>query len=111
MYHHNCIGREDISARQGYCCYAETITGAVLDMVDRFPDEVLHGFTLTNTETDRHYSWDIVNGIKPAPDGVLDINPRVQGNLDLLEGDRTIEKFLNIMRKKRFFLRKMKQCY
>ncbi len=101
MYHHDCIGREDITARQGHYCRAETIYGAVLDMIDRFPDEILHGFTLTNTETQRHYSWDVVNGIKDAPHGMSDINPRIQANLKLLDKDRTIEEFLGNLRKKK----------
>lgn len=101
MYHHDCIGQEDLTARQGHYCFAETIYGAVLDMIDRYPDEILHGFTLTNVETQRHYSWDVVNGIKDAPDGMSDIDPRVQSNLKLLDKDGTIEKFLGNLRKKK----------
>ena len=101
MYHHDCIGRDDITARQGHYCPAETIYGAVLDMIDRFPDEILHGFTIMNPETRRHYSWDVVNGIKEAPDGMGDINPRVQSNLKLLDKDCTIEKFLGNLRRKK----------
>lgn len=100
-YHHDCIGRDDITARQGHYCPAETIYGAVLDMIDRFPDEILHGFTITHPETRRHYSWDVVNGIKDAPDCMDNINPRVQNNLKLLDKDGTIEKFLGNLRRKK----------
>lgn len=101
MYHHNCIGKESISARQGHYCFSETIYGSVLDMVARFPDEILHGFTFTNVNTQRHYSWDAVNGIKDAPDGMADIDPRVQANIKLFDKDLTIKKFLGELKEKK----------
>jgi hypothetical protein len=50
MYLHNCLGHDDISARQGYYVRADDEEEAWQRMAVRFPDEVEHGFTVTEWE-------------------------------------------------------------
>ncbi len=45
-YSHNCIGRDDLSARQGYYIKADSIEEAWQKMAIRYPEEASVGFTV-----------------------------------------------------------------
>ena len=45
-YSHNCIGRDDISARQGYYIQADSVEEAWQKMAIRYPEEADAGFTV-----------------------------------------------------------------
>jgi hypothetical protein len=45
-YSHQCIGRHDISARQGYYIQADSIEEAWQKMAIRYPEEASTGFTV-----------------------------------------------------------------
>jgi len=45
-YSHQCIGRDDLSARQGYYIHADSIEEAWQRMAIRFPEEADAGFTV-----------------------------------------------------------------
>jgi hypothetical protein len=45
-YMHNCLGRDDISARQGYYIKARDAEDAIRKMAERFPEDT-EGFTAT----------------------------------------------------------------
>lgn len=45
-YMHKCIGRDDVSARQGHYVMGEKVEDAIKEMVKRYPDEVEEGFTV-----------------------------------------------------------------
>lgn len=45
-YSHNCIGRDDIKARQGYYIKANSIEEAWEKMAIRYPEEASAGFTI-----------------------------------------------------------------
>jgi len=49
-YSHQCIGRNDISARQGYYIKAHSIEEAWQKMAIRFPEEANVGFTVQEWE-------------------------------------------------------------
>lgn len=45
-YSHNCIGRDDLTARQGYYIHADSVEEAWQRMAIRFPEEASAGFTV-----------------------------------------------------------------
>jgi hypothetical protein len=45
-YQHDCLGQDDISARQGYYIWANGAEEAWQKMAIRFPEEVTQGFTV-----------------------------------------------------------------
>lgn len=45
-YTHDCLGRDDISARQGYYIKARDADDAIRQMAERFPEDTA-GFTAT----------------------------------------------------------------
>jgi thermostable 8-oxoguanine DNA glycosylase len=49
-YAHDCIGHDDITARQGYYIEAETTEEALQKMTIRFPEETEAGFTVQKWE-------------------------------------------------------------
>lgn len=49
-YSHQCIGHDDLTARQGYYIQANSIEEAWQKMAIRFPDEVEAGFTVQEWE-------------------------------------------------------------
>ncbi|MEA5536804.1 hypothetical protein [Crocosphaera sp. XPORK-15E] len=49
-YLHDCIGRDDITARQGYYIKANSPEGAWKEMATRFPKDVECGFTIQEWE-------------------------------------------------------------
>ncbi|CAD5988510.1 hypothetical protein PCC9214_05398 (plasmid) [Planktothrix tepida] len=50
LYQHNCLGQNDISARQGYYIKAHGIEEAWEKMAIRFPEETELGFTVQEWE-------------------------------------------------------------
>ncbi len=50
LYTHDCIGHDDISARQGYYIKALDTEEALEKMATRFPEEVNEGFTIQEWE-------------------------------------------------------------
>ncbi len=46
LYSHNCLGRDDISARQGHYVKANSQEEAWEKMACRFPEEANEGFTV-----------------------------------------------------------------
>ncbi len=46
LYLHDCLGRDDITARQGYYIDAESTEEAWEKMATRFPEEAEAGFTV-----------------------------------------------------------------
>lgn len=46
LYSHDCLGHEDISARQGYYIMAASKEEAWQRMATRFPEETKEGFTV-----------------------------------------------------------------
>lgn len=50
MYQHQCIGRDDLSARQGYYLEAHSAEEAWQKMAVRFPEETTVGFTVQEWE-------------------------------------------------------------
>ncbi|MEP0750069.1 hypothetical protein [Coleofasciculus sp. FACHB-501] len=49
-YSHNCIGHDDVTARQGYYINAESKEEAWEKMAIRFPEESAEGFTVQEWE-------------------------------------------------------------
>jgi len=49
-YSHQCLGHDDLSARQGYYLMAESSEEAWQKMACRFPEETLEGFTVQEWE-------------------------------------------------------------
>jgi hypothetical protein len=49
-YSHQCIGHDDLTARQGYYIQAHSIEEAWQKMAIRFPEEVEAGFTVQEWE-------------------------------------------------------------
>ncbi len=49
-YTHDCIGHDDITARQGYYIKANSAEEALEKMAARFPEEVNEGFTVQEWE-------------------------------------------------------------
>ncbi len=50
LYSHDCLGHEDILARQGYYITADSQEEAWQKMACRFPEETLEGFTVQDWE-------------------------------------------------------------
>ncbi len=50
LYTHDCIGHDDITARQGYYIQANSAEEAWEKMAIRFPEEVKEGFTVQEWE-------------------------------------------------------------
>lgn len=50
LYAHDCIGHDDITARQGYYIQASSADEAWEKMAIRFPEEVVEGFTVQDWE-------------------------------------------------------------
>jgi hypothetical protein len=50
-YTHDCLGRDDITARQGYYIRADSAELAWEKMAIRFPEEVKEGFTVQEWES------------------------------------------------------------
>lgn len=50
LYQHNCLGQNDISARQGYYIKAHGIEEAWEQMAIRYPEETEVGFTVQEWE-------------------------------------------------------------
>lgn len=46
LYQHDCIGRDDVTARQGHYIHAHSEEEAMQIMADRYPDETEAGFTV-----------------------------------------------------------------
>ena len=46
LYQHDCLGKNDISARQGYYIQAHGIEEAWEQMATRYPEETELGFTI-----------------------------------------------------------------
>ena len=46
LYSHQCLGHDDLSARQGYYIMAASEEEAWQRMATRFPEEVIEGFTV-----------------------------------------------------------------
>ena len=51
LYTHDCLGRDDITARQGYYIKANSEEEAWQKMATRFPEEVEAGFTVQEWES------------------------------------------------------------
>lgn len=51
LYSHKCIGRDDITARQGYYIKANSTEEAWEKMATRFPEETEAGFTVQEWES------------------------------------------------------------
>ncbi|NWF61748.1 MAG: hypothetical protein HXY43_21445 [Fischerella sp.] len=51
LYLHDCIGRDNIEARQGHYIKAETEEEAWQEMARRYPDETKAGFTVQEWES------------------------------------------------------------
>lgn len=49
-YTHDCLGHDDITARQGYYIKANSAEKALEEMAIRFPEEVNEGFTVQEWE-------------------------------------------------------------
>jgi hypothetical protein len=49
-YSHQCLGHDDLSARQGYYITAASEEEAWQKMATRFPEEVKEGFTVQEWE-------------------------------------------------------------
>ena len=49
-YTHNCIGRDDLTARQGYYIQASSAEEAWERMAIRYPEETSIGFTVQDWE-------------------------------------------------------------
>ncbi len=49
-YAGDCLGRDDLTARQGYYIQAESPEGAWKEMAIQFPDDVTYGFTIQEWE-------------------------------------------------------------
>lgn len=50
LYTHDCIGHDDITARQGYYIHANSAESAWEKMAIRFPEEVSASFTVQEWE-------------------------------------------------------------
>jgi hypothetical protein len=50
LYAHDCIGHDDLTARQGYYIEAENVEDAWQKMAVRFPEEREAGFTVEQWE-------------------------------------------------------------
>jgi len=50
LYSHDCIGRDDVTARQGHFLWAESEEEAWQKMATRFPEETAEGFTVQEWE-------------------------------------------------------------
>ncbi|MBG1242585.1 hypothetical protein [Nostoc sp. NZL] len=50
LYSHDCIGRDDITARQGRYIWAESEEEAWQKMATKFPEETEAGFTIQEWE-------------------------------------------------------------
>jgi len=50
LYSHQCLGHDDLSARQGYYITATSHEEAWEKMACRFPEETLEGFTVQDWE-------------------------------------------------------------
>ncbi|MBE9019872.1 hypothetical protein IQ272_27815 [Chroococcidiopsidales cyanobacterium LEGE 13417] len=50
-YSHDCLGHDDITARQGYYIKANSSEEAWEKMATRFPEEVNEGFTVQEWES------------------------------------------------------------
>lgn len=50
LYQHNCIGRDDLTARQGHYLWANSPEDAWHKMAERYPDETVAGFTVDEWE-------------------------------------------------------------
>jgi hypothetical protein len=50
LYTHDCLGHDDITARQGYYIKADSAEEALEKMAIRFPEEVNEGFTVQEWE-------------------------------------------------------------
>jgi len=51
LYTHDCLGRDDTTARQGYYIKADSEEEAWQRMATRFPEEVGAGFTVQEWES------------------------------------------------------------
>jgi hypothetical protein len=51
LYSHDCIGRDDLTARQGYYIHANSAEEAWEKMATRFPKETDAGFTVQEWES------------------------------------------------------------
>jgi len=51
LYQHDCLGRDDITARQGYYITAASTEEAWQKMATRFPEETEAGFTVQEWES------------------------------------------------------------
>ncbi|MDF5722152.1 MAG: hypothetical protein PUP91_17025 [Rhizonema sp. PD37] len=51
LYTHDCLGHDDITARQGYYIVADIEEEAWQKMATRFPEEVKDGFTVQQWES------------------------------------------------------------
>jgi hypothetical protein len=45
-YSHDCIGRDEVSARQGHYVKGHSVGDAIKEMVKRHPSEIEEGFTV-----------------------------------------------------------------
>jgi hypothetical protein len=50
LYTHDCLGHDDITARQGYYLWASSKEEAWQKMAVRFPEETNEGFTVQEWE-------------------------------------------------------------
>lgn len=50
LYSHDCIGHNDLTARQGYYIWASSKEEAWEKMATRFPEETSEGFTVQEWE-------------------------------------------------------------
>lgn len=46
LYQHNCLGRDDVTARQGHYVHAESEEEAWQQMAIRYPEETEAGFSI-----------------------------------------------------------------
>ena len=63
LYTHDCIGRDDITARQGYYIQASSAEEAWQRMAIRFPEETIAGFTVQDWEGFNV----VIEEVKPDP--------------------------------------------
>ena len=81
-YAHDCIGHDDLTARQGYYIQANNAEEAWQKMAIRFPDETVAGFTVQEWES---FNVTIVRVERDEDGNVVEIDQH--GNVVKLDED------------------------
>lgn len=71
LYTHDCIGRDQTSARQGHYIVAEDMPSAIDEMVDRYPEDYSKGFTIQQCKPVRGklFEWTPARGFRRSQKG------------------------------------------